>query len=354
MKLIFITPKFDADDIEVGYLHRWVEELAKHTKHIEVLCAHEGYHTLPEHVHVRSLGREKNAKFIKRTRRLLWHLFVMLFKGDTVLIHGNLTYPIIMGPLWRLMRKRVGVWYEDGDVSTKLAIAQPFLTHIFTPTSEALHMGGDKKQVVGHGIDVEMFRPLARPKHDGTFRIVTGGHMSVNKDYATLIRATALLSESIDTPFSVTIVGAAKPGSETYTKEMQTLVHSYGLGDTIIFRGPMKNADVVKLYRESDLYLSLYQLGRIEKSLVEATLTALPVVTSNEAFQEFAGDYNSFVFFEPGDETALADRIQHVMKMTNDARRTLGLSFRQIAVREHSIERLIRGIVLGFKNSPDV
>lgn len=350
MRIIFITSNFDVDDLEVGYLHGWVDELAKHTKSIEVICMRQGYHHLPDHVRVRSLGGEKKVGFISRAVRFLWHFIATLRKGDVVLIHGSPWYVFAGGIFWKLFRKPVGIWYEKGDVTPTLSAALPLVSYVFTPTAESYHAGGEKKRIVGHGIDVTKFSPLSRPKHDGTFRVVTGGHISHTKDYGTLIRAFATLNDSVDTPLRLSIVGAPKEGENAYAEEVRTLVKSFGLGEMVTFMGPMKNADVVKLYRESDLFVSVYTKGQVEKSLAEATATGLPVVTSNRGFEMFAGEYDSFVFFPEGDDAALAERLRHVLTMSFEARRMLGLAFQRIAVREHSLDTLARSIVMAYRN----
>lgn len=350
MRIIFVTSNFDVDDLELGYLHGWVDELAKHTKGIEVLCMRQGYHKLPAHVHVRSMGGEKKVGLISRTIRCIWHLLATVRKGDVVFIHGSPWFIVAGGWLWKLFRKPIGIWYEAGEVSPLLSATLPFVTFVFTSSSEGYHSGGDKKRIVGHGIDVHKFSPLSRPKHDGTFRIVTGGHISRAKDYGTLIRAFATLADSVDTPLKLSIVGAPKAGENEYAEEVRTLVRSYGLGEMVTFMGPMKNQDVVKLYRESDLFVSVYLKGQIEKSLAEATATGLPVVTSNRAFEDFAGEYDSFVFFPEGDDAVLAERLRHILTMSFEARHTLGLAFARIAVRDHSLDTLARSIVMAYRN----
>ena len=61
MRLLIVTQTVDSGDPILGFFHRWIEEFAKHTERIEVICLREGFHALPANVRVHSLGKERGA-----------------------------------------------------------------------------------------------------------------------------------------------------------------------------------------------------------------------------------------------------------------------------------------------------
>jgi glycosyltransferase involved in cell wall biosynthesis len=231
-----------------------------------------------------------------------------------------------------------------------LAVARPLLSYIFTPTTHGYHGGGDIKRIVGYGLDVTRFKPLLRPKHDGIFRMVTVGAIDTSKDYQTLIQAVSALNESIEKPFTLTIVGAPAPGQEAFADEVRSYARGFGLGEVITFAGPMKNVEVAKLHQTADVYISINTHEGVEKSLVEAASAGIPIITANRAFEEFARDYSSFVFYDAHDVAGLAERVRHVMKMSFDARHALGNVFRDVAVHNHSLDALARGITSAYEH----
>ncbi len=349
MRLLIVTDVLDVDDLTVGYFHRWVEEIAKHCTSIEIITTKQGYHTLPAHVHVHSLGWEVKKGRIHRFVKYLWFLVRLTRQYDAVFVYDTPWVVAHSGWWWRLWKKKVGLWYAYGDSRVSLQCARLFLSFIFTPTTHGYHGGGDVKHIVGHGVDTAKFHPIMRPKHDGVFRMVTVGDISPTKDYETFIRAVSLLNESIDKPFTVTVVGAPRLGKEAFAEEVRTFSRSFGLGEVVTFFGPMKNAEVAKLHQAADLYISLNIRPALEKSIIEAAASGLPILTSNQSFDQFAAEYREFVYFEQENDVELAERIRHAMKMSYEARHALGQVFRAVAVSSHSTEVLAKGIVDAYK-----
>lgn len=347
-RMLIMTDIVDVDDLTYGYMHRWIDEIAKHAAVVHVITTKKGYHTLPPHVFVHSLGGEEKRGRIVRTVRFLWFLIRYIRSYRDVFVIGSPWKVAAVGPWWKLWRKRVGLWYAKGDADLPLSIARPFLTHIFTPTTHGYHGGGDMKSVVGYGIDTERFKPLLRPKHDGTFRIVTVGALGGTKDFETLFRAVSMLNETIDKPISVTISGSPAAGQEEFAESARTAARGLGLGEVVTFAGPMKNIEVAKMHQQADCYVSVNTAPTLEKSLIEAASAGLPIITSNRSFEEFARDYSPFVFFDQGDASMLAERFRHMMQMSYDARHALGQVFRDVAVRSYSIEVLARGVVQAY------
>lgn len=350
MKLLIVTDILDVDDLSVGYFHRWIEEMALHATSIHIIASKEGYHTLPPHVHVHSLGEEIKKGRIAKTLKYMWYLARYIRQYDGVFVFGSPRAVVVAGWWWKLWKKKIGVWYAHGDPSLALVFARPFLSYIFTPTTHGYHGGGDVKHIVGHGVDVNRFKPILRPKHDGVFRMVTVGEIGHIKDYETMIRAVSLLKESVEKPFTLTIVGSPHEGEEKFANEVRSFAHSFGLSEVITFFGPMKNAEVAKLHQQADVYLSMNVLPALEKSLIEASASSLPVITSNRSFEAFARDYSAFVFYEPKNDVELAERIRHMMLMSYDARHALGHVFRNVAVHEHSIDVLARSVVNAYEH----
>lgn len=345
-----MTDIVDVDDLIHGYIHRWIDEIAKHASVVHVITAKKGYHTLPPHVFVHSLGEEEKRGRIVRCVRLAWFLIRYIRVYRSVFVIGSPWKVVFLGMWWKLWRKQIGLWYSKGDADIPLSIARPFLSHIFTSTTHGYHGGGDLKSIVGYGIDTERFKPILRPKHDGVFRIVTVGAIGKTKDFETLFKAVSMLYETVDKPISVTITGVAAEGQEEFAEDARTFARGLGLGEVVTFAGPMKNVEVAKLLQQSDCYVSMNTAAALEKSLIEAASAGLPIITSNRSFEEFARDYSPFVFFDQSDAGMLAERFRHMMQMSYDARHALGHVFRDVAVRSYSIEVLARNIAQAYEH----
>jgi len=167
MRLLIITQKVDVNDDILGFFHRWLEEFAKHCENIIVICLQKGEYDLPKNVKILSLGKEqKNFQFSCRQKRLpvglifnfqsifnfsilkklkyllrFWkYIFVERKNYDKVFVHMNPEYVVLGGIFWRLMGKKIGLWYTHKAVNLKLRIAEKLANKIFTASKESFRL----------------------------------------------------------------------------------------------------------------------------------------------------------------------------------------------------------------------
>ena len=159
MRLLVLTQKVDKNDSILGFFHRWIEEFAKHSEHVIVVTLEEGKHDLPKNVSVYSLGKEKGASKVKILFTFYLLVFNLRHRYDAVFVHMNPEYVVLGGLLWRLLGKRVSLWYTHKSVGLKLRVAKLFANIIFTASKESFRLKTSKLRIVGHGIDTDLFRP---------------------------------------------------------------------------------------------------------------------------------------------------------------------------------------------------
>ena len=196
MKLLIVTQAVDTEDPILGFFVRWIEEFAKHVGRIEVICLKEGKHDLPVNVRVHSLGKEKKPPRLWRrlvyTFRFLSLIWKLRHDYDVVFVHMNVEYVILGAIFWRLLGKKVGLWYLHKSVTLRLRIAV-FLTHyVFTGSQESLRLQTPKMRILGQGIDMELFSSVPR-KVPEVFTVLFVGRLSPVKDVETVIAAASLL-----------------------------------------------------------------------------------------------------------------------------------------------------------------
>ena len=123
MKLLIITQVLDTEHPILGFFHRWVEEFASQAELVHVIALQIGTHKLPENVHVYSLGKEQGQSRIKYLWRLYRCIWKLRHSYDGVFVHMNQQYVPLGYPLWKLLGKRIGLWYAHGAVSRSLRLA---------------------------------------------------------------------------------------------------------------------------------------------------------------------------------------------------------------------------------------
>src|SRR4051812_10743399 len=99
--LLIVTQAIDQEDQVLGFFHKWVEEFAKHTESITVVCLREGKHSLPNNVRVFSLGKEKRkALSLVYALRFLSRIWKEREAYKNVFVHMNTEYVLLGGLLW--------------------------------------------------------------------------------------------------------------------------------------------------------------------------------------------------------------------------------------------------------------
>lgn len=341
MNVLILTQKVDREDAVLGFMHRWIAEFAAHTAQVTVMCLEEGAHTLPKNVQVHSLGKEAGVSRLTYLIRFYRYLFRFRAQYDVVFVHMNHEYVLLGGLLWRLLGKRVCLWYAHGHVPRSLHIATWLAHRVVTSTESGFRIRTAKKRVVGQGIDVDRYACPAREVSD-TLRICSIGRLSPIKRYETLIDAGALLKEQ-GVPFEATILGdAGLPEQQAYAQALRERVSVQGLGDRVHFLGAVPHREIPQYLCAADVFVNTSETGSLDKAGLEAMAAGIPVFVCTAAFDGVLGTHKEQLWFAPGDAAQLATRIR---ALGNRERTEIGEALQVRVRKEHSVTQLIPKIL---------
>ncbi|MFA6408213.1 MAG: glycosyltransferase [Candidatus Paceibacterota bacterium] len=278
MKLLIVTQTVDTEDPVLGFFVRWIEEFAKHVECVAVICLMEGKHdSLPKNVRVHSLGKEKNPP--RFARRLLYAIrFKMLawrlrHDYDAVFVHMNPEYIVVAGPLWRLLGKRVALWYTHKNVDAKLRIAEKLVNIIFTASKESFRLPSKKVHIMGHGIDTDFFSTDSSVVR-GTAAL-SAGRLSPTKRNDLIIRAAEHF------PNELRIVG---DGPEQ--DRLERIAKELSIEHRVHFLGPKNQKGLRDEYCKAGVFVHASETGSLDKVVLEALACGLPVVTTAVALAD--------------------------------------------------------------------
>lgn len=351
MRLLILTQKVDRNDHNtLGFFHRWIEEFAKHCEQVTVVALGVGEYDLPQNVHVFSLGKESGAsrfKYIFNFYRLIWR---ERKNYDAVFVHMNQVYVLMGGLLWKAWKKKFGLWYAHKNVGLGLRVAEKLADMIFTASRESFRLRSDKMHIVGHGIDTEAFKP-SRKEAGEMFTVVTTGRVSPVKDYQTLINAIeSLARENIFVHVDI-VGGPATTDDVKYFDRMQALVQERKLSSLISFRGSVSSKNVPDFLKKADLFVNMSGTGSLDKVVLEAMASGVPVITSNEAFIDVLGSNTNMLMFVPKDAYDLAEKIKGIMALDAVKKEELTNHLRNVILEKHNIEVLIPRILSYYETS---
>ncbi|MDO8564830.1 MAG: glycosyltransferase, partial [bacterium] len=273
MRLIIVTQTVDSNDRNLGFFASWIEAFAKHTD-VVVIANEVGAYQLPENVEVISLGKEKGASRFARIRRYRKLLRELLPQSDGVFFHMCPEYVLAAYPLVQKFRKKSALWYVHKQVSLKLRLAEKLVDRIFTASTESFRLPSKKVEIVGHGIDTEIFKP--QTEHTSPLHLVTVGRIAPVKDVRTIILGFIELQKEFPQSRLSVIGEAATANDRKYEKEVRALSPA-GISFESAAFGTVFS-------RSYSAFVHASQTGSMDKAVLEALAVGLPVFTSSEAF----------------------------------------------------------------------
>lgn len=339
MKLLMITRRVDRDDAQAGFTYGWVHKMGQYLDSLKVICLEKGnLEGLAENIEVFSMGKEKGKNRLKEFINFHRGIFKFIGQVDGIFCHQNPEYTILVGPWARLFNKKIVSWYSHKEINWRVKLMAFFAEKVITPTEEGFGLKSDKKMVVGHGIDTDLFKPGFSQRKDKKFRIISVGRISPIKNYETLIEAAEILKDKLD--FKIEIVGG--PGlkvQEVYFEKLKRMVKDKKLSKVIEFKGLIANRDLPRYYQTSDVSINLCPTGSPDKAVLESMACALPVLVCNKTFIPDLGPFVDQLLFREKDAKDLAKKI--LLLSTSNKREEIGSFLRQQIIKGHDLDNLI-------------
>jgi glycosyltransferase involved in cell wall biosynthesis len=198
----------------------------------------------------------------------------------------------------------------------------------------------ERVHVIPNGIDLP--EEGGRQSRNGVVHFVSMGRLDVDKAVDQTIRAFADLSA--DAPAHLTILGDGP-----CRRELEALSRRLGQERRIVFTGAV--GDVTPYLKEADVYLSTSVSEGMSNALLEAMSSGvMPVVSRVSGADDLVEDGVSGFLFPPGDETALAARLEESLAMTRERRRATGEAAREAIRARFSLEKVVERHLTLYRN----
>lgn len=335
MKLLIITQKVNREDQVLGFFHRWIEEFAKNVESVNVICLEKGDFNLPHNVKVFSLGKEDGVGKIGRLINFYKYIWKLRKEYDSVFVHMNQIYILLGGIFWKILKKKISLWYAHGKVSLDLKISEKLVDYIFTSTSGGFRINSSKVKIIGQGIDTNLFKPTSISKNKK--QVITVGRISEVKNIDLIVK---IISENPD--FTLDIVGAPiRQKDFDYAKGIYLEVQKNNLSNRINFIGPVSQENLTEKYNNAHIFINLSKTGSLDKAILEAMACGLQILTTNEAAKNLVGINFISRHLVNTDLNIFFDKLKELSSLN------LNEESRRYVVENHSIESLIPKIV-GF------
>jgi glycosyltransferase involved in cell wall biosynthesis len=343
MKLLIITQKVDINDDNLSFFHRWVEKFSERLEKVYVICLSVGEYDLPDNVHVFSMGKEEGYSKMKQFLLLQSYLLKNLSNVDGVFIHMCSIYAICSYIPAKIFGKKMILWFAHKNLGWKLRLTEKLVDKILTASRESCRLKRRKKiKIVGHGIDINRFKPSDNTNEKNNFVILSAGRINPSKDLETLVEAADILIRKGNiNNLKLMIAGNPITAAEgVYLTKIKDIINEKGLSDNFEFLGSVPNYKMPEYYQASDVFVNLSHTGSMDKVVLEAMACGIPVLTCNESFDSLL---DKKYRFEKKNYKELADKI---FRIKNDGFKD---GLRKIVVDNYNLDNLIDKITNEFK-----
>ncbi|MDO8583624.1 MAG: glycosyltransferase [bacterium] len=284
--LLIVTQVMDERDPVLGFFVDWVRRLARDTtRHFIIACWKKGELTdLPSNIEVIALPKGAWRR-VCALSLLSWkrrHEIVSVF------VHMVPPVAVALGPLWRLLRMRIVLWYTHGTVSWSLVVATWFVHSIATATDETCRINSPKKQVLGHGIDLGLYQPGSVKRQPILLAV---GRVAPRKNQMALIALCERIhTRRPDLCFICRIIGGPRMEEDrAYLAELERVVHEKRLESIVLFEGSQVGERVRAAFRTAACYVSVSLTGGLDKVVLEAMASKTPVLALGQTYRHLPG-----------------------------------------------------------------
>lgn len=215
--------------------------------------------------------------------------------------------------------------FEPGETRVHRTIAQGLLAHgadrivcVNEPIRQRLQqlwrMASHRLEVIPNGVDLGRFAPRASERK----RLVVGsvGRLAAVKDFATLVRAVAVLRDKSPAIELQCVIYGSGPEQVSLSR----LISSLSLGEQVILAGPTDTPEAC--YGEIDVFVNSSLSEGMSNTLLEAMACGLPLVCSDiKGNRSWLRDNENCRFFPRGDAEGLAAILSDLSTRADERRR---------------------------------
>lgn len=344
MRLLILTQKIDKNDDILGFFHGWVEKLAQHCESIIVICLQKGDYSLPTNVKVLSLGKENGVSRIKYLMNFYNFIWNERKNYDTVFVHMNSEYVVLGGLPWKILGKKIFLWYNHGKGGLKAKIAGKLSKKIFYTSSFSFFAKSKKSQMMPAGIDTDKFM-FSNEQLATSNAILSLGRISPVKHIDTLIDALKIIDErGID--FIVNIYGDPTERDIDYYNKIKEMASELEKNGKVVFCKGVSNYETPAIYNQHEIFVNLTPTGSFDKTILEAMACGCIPVVCNVSFEEiFNHELSSILIFKESDPRDLSEKILHILDLYDEKKDEIKRILWDVVVRDHNLDKLVKKLI---------
>lgn len=330
--LLILNYCMDLDDPALSHQVEAVNNLATSFSKVTVITGRVGRMLVKENVDVISLNW-KQGNPVRNMIGLFREVSHLLKDIDVVFSHMTEVQSFLVSPITRWRHIPHYLWYAHAHKSFFLFISHKFVNGIITSTSGSCPIKGNRVHVVGQAINPKVFfRDI--PTHSYISNLCHVGRFDESKNIAEIIEVVNNLRQ-INSELHLTLVGnPSNRKQELYAADLKQRYINFVESGWLTFKPSIPRDKLPQFLGNQDLFIHAYR-GSLDKTLIEATLFGMPVITVNE---EYLSEFGRW-----GELKLTGSNLLHEAQaffLTSDTHRKSELERRQNeALENHGLEQ---------------
>lgn len=284
-----------------------VEQLALRFSSVTVLTGHSNWVPTAPNIRVFSTNWRPGHNFENIFN--FYRIFFQIIRNNefvSVFSHMTSVQSCLIGPFLRFRKTNHFLWYAHAQNSLILRIAYFWVTKLVTSTTGSCPLSGAKILYLGQSIDQAIFNARLNPNFP-LRRFIHIGRADPSKNYNLMIETISYFRK-FHSGLRLELVGS--PSGPVQAAELAKIKQHWSdeidLG-WLVFSPAIPRAHVPELLNKHDVFIHAFK-GSLDKTLIESTMTAMPVVTIN---QEYLNEFGSW----GGEPISLKSEIEALLNL---------------------------------------
>ncbi len=323
----------DESDRVFSHQQQIVLELAQTWEEVHVITGRVGGFSPTQNIHVydSKWARGQGTRNVFRFLRLF---FRVSSSNEFVAIFSHMTevQSALVAPFCWIKKRKHFLWYAHASNSKWLRFVSLFATGIITSTSGSCPLKGSNVIPIGQSVNEKQFA-FRESEGKNLLKILHFGRLDKSKGIRELIETVASL-RTTDAELSLTLIG--NPSNLENLQWANELKKLYGAESSwLSFQPGVNRNELPGIIGSYDVMLHAFQ-GSLDKTLLEATMVGLPVVTINREYLKQFGSWGPNV-----DLISLENELIALLELDSHTLNSRLRMRRESAVQNHSISSWI-------------
>ena len=311
-----------------------VNKLADKYDQVTVLTGLIGTYKVSSNVKVFSCNWIPGNRFFSLYRFMMKFLQLLSSNKFTCIFsHMTSVQSTFISPITRVLRIRHYLWYAHTSDNIYLQISRALTNGIITSTPGSCPIKGRKVYAIGQSVDSKVFNKKLRLETP-IIKLIHIGRFDPSKNIESIVAEIKQLRDE-HPGLKLNIIGS--PSGDKFQQYMES-VKSKFMADVQIgwltFTPAIERRKLPDELKKYDCFVHAFQ-GSLDKTLVEATFSAIPVATVNKEYLKIFGKWS---YSNSDNQITLTSELKFILNLDATAMTKEVDRRYEIARADHDIE----------------